>query len=100
MVKQKSEKWLTGLNDNYLDWVYIDTTHSYEQTKKELEVSAMKVRKYGLICGHDYCNGNVPKRLNYGVIPAVHEFCIRYNWRIKYLTLEASGARSFALERI
>jgi len=51
----RSDLWLESIEDNTLDWIYIDTSHQYNQTKKELDLSVKKVKKNGLICGHDFC---------------------------------------------
>jgi hypothetical protein len=36
----------------------------------------------------------------YGVIEAVHEFCVREGWEILYLTMDGRTASSFALRKI
>lgn len=100
VIRNLSDVALNEFDDGFFDWVYIDTTHSYEQTKTELEISRRKVKEGGFIAGHDYCVGNVEKGLSYGVIEAVHEFCAEYDWEITHLTLETSGYRSFALRSI
>ena len=38
--------------------------------------------------------------MKYGVIEAVHEFCVTRNWEIIGMTLEWHGHNSFALKRI
>ncbi|HEX3981817.1 MAG TPA: class I SAM-dependent methyltransferase, partial [Acidimicrobiales bacterium] len=38
---------LAGFPDQYFDWVYLDTSHQYEQTLKELEILAQKVKAKG-----------------------------------------------------
>ncbi len=85
--------------DASFDWVYIDTDHSYHTTAQELRICHAKVKKDGLILGHDYCNGNVISPWPYGVIEACHEFCVDYGWKYVYLTLESHGHLSFALAR-
>lgn len=100
IVRERSEIALSEFEDDFFDLVYIDTTHSYEQTLEELYVSQRKVKKDGVIAGHDYCVGNVSKGAAYGVISAVHEFCVQENYRICHLSLETHGYRSFALEKI
>jgi hypothetical protein len=82
-----------NFDDGFFDWVYIDTTHTFEQTKAELEVSRKKVKQNGIISGHDYCMVN-------GVIPAVHNFCNEYDWKIIYMTFETDGRSSFALQKM
>jgi hypothetical protein len=86
--------------DAYLDWVYLDTSHAYEDTAKELEVSRLKVKADGLIAGHDYTTGNIRKALRYGVIQAVNEFCLKYDWEMIYLTHEPSRYLSYVIRRM
>jgi len=85
--------------DASFDWVYIDTDHSYDTTAKELRLCHAKVKKDGMILGHDYCDGNVITPWPYGVIEACHEFCVDYGWKYVYLTLESHGHLSFGLAR-
>src|ERR1700761_3378323 len=40
--------------DNYFDWVYLDTAHTYEVTAAELNILKNKVKAEGIIAGHDY----------------------------------------------
>lgn len=86
--------------DGYFDWIYIDTSHCYRGTKAELELYSRKVKPGGIIAGHDYTMGNWGKSFRYGVMEAVHEFCVAYGWRMKYLTMDLSENQSFALEKI
>jgi hypothetical protein len=84
--------------DDYFDWVYIDTDHSYNTTKEELEIYSKKVKKQGIISGHDFSAGNWRKGIKYGVIEAVYEFCVKYNWELIFLTTEIE-APSFAIRK-
>jgi hypothetical protein len=95
-----SVEMLATFPDGSLDWAYIDTTHAYELTCQELALSQRKVRRGGIIAGHDYTPGNVRKALAYGVVQAVHEFCVRENWEMLYLTHESDRYLSFALREI
>lgn len=83
-----------------LDWVYIDTVHDYETTKRELELCAEKVKTDGYICGHDYAKFNVYSRYDYGVYDAVNEFVVNNGWEFVYLTMEKHGLQSFCLRKI
>ena len=96
----KSEKVLKKFDDNYFDWVYIDTTHSYLQTIKELKLCRLKVKENGIIAGHDYSKGNINRGLPYGVVLAVNEFCIKFDWEFIYLTHETHRNLSYAIRKI
>jgi predicted O-methyltransferase YrrM len=37
-----------------LDIIYIDGNHTYEAVKQDIELSLHKIKKSGIICGHDY----------------------------------------------
>lgn len=77
MVKSCSWAWLEILTPGFLDWNYIDTDHSYETTRRELEASLSAVRPGGLICGHDYAS-DFP-----GVMRAVDELVLKKQWRME-----------------
>lgn len=42
-------------NDAELDLVFIDANHTYEHVKLDIHYWMPKIKKGGLICGHDYC---------------------------------------------
>jgi len=71
---------LKEFQDNYFDWIYLDTSHKYDHTKKELEILKDKVKNDGLIMGHDYSGD--PNHIHYGVYKAVNEFCKKYRWEV------------------
>ena len=51
--------------DNYFDIVYVDADHSYEGCKRDIEAWYPKVKKGGVLVGHDYyCCGGVYKAVN------------------------------------
>lgn len=56
------------VKDESLDMVYLDACHTYECVKKDLEAWVPKVKKGGIVAGHDMLNRA------YGVYDAVHEF--------------------------
>ena len=62
-----SVSFLKSLPDDHLDWVYIDSSHTYKNTKKELQHSMRKVRPGGYIVGDDHSKE--------GVAAAVSELC-------------------------
>lgn len=76
-----SKSILKKFDDEYFDVIYIDADHSYESVRKDLDLSLKKVKKGGIISGHDYIKENFS-----GVYRAVNEFCLENNLKINYLT--------------
>jgi predicted O-methyltransferase YrrM len=91
---------VNNFEDSYFDWIYIDTNHSYETTKEELNLYSPKIKKGGIIAGHDYIVGYWNGLVKYGVIEAVNEFCICNDWELVYLTMENRDPRSFAIRKM
>lgn len=108
MFRIDSENASSFFNDESFDFVYIDANHSYEYVKKDIELWYPKVRKGGILSGHDYLmmdwhhdNAFTPNgkdryiyddRGNYhgefGVNPAVDEFCKQNNYTLHLTTEE------------
>lgn len=86
--------------DDYFDWIYIDTSHTYDHSLEELKAYSRKVKQKGIIAGHDYIKGNFVEGSRYGVQEAVHQFCVEYKWKIIYLTMELNVPPSYALQRL
>lgn len=40
--------------DGYFDWIYLDATHTYAEARDDLALWYPKVRRGGLVSGHDY----------------------------------------------
>ncbi len=91
---------LPQFEPGYFDWVYIDTTHTYDTTAQELEICRSRVKPDGIIAGHDYVTGNWESHFRYGVVEAVNEFCVRHDWQFIYLTHETHRHLSFAITPI
>lgn len=80
-----SVNWIESVPAGWLDFVYIDTTHSYEQTASELAASRRAVRRGGYIAGRGYSK-QFP-----GVIRAVNETGLPF-------TLSDDGLPSFLIK--
>ena len=63
--------------DNSLDFVFIDANHSYEFVKDDIKHWYPKVKKGGILAGHDY----IPAWP--GVIQAVNEFISKNNYSLE-----------------
>lgn len=89
-----------NLFDNeYFDWVYIDTDHTYETTKAELNAFADKIKPGGFISGHDYFQVGISNGFSYGVMSAVHEFVVINDWKLYAVTLEPLENQSFVIQK-
>jgi hypothetical protein len=64
--------------NNFFDFVYIDSEHTYEPTKRDIAQWWPKVKVGGVFAGHDYKNKSGVDKLGghfkWGVIEAVNEF--------------------------
>lgn len=90
IYKEKSLEACKKIEDESLDFVYIDANHSYDYVKADLEAWYPKVRKGGVVSGddfvqEDYSNQSLLKPNgkdivigdygSFGVNPALQDFC-------------------------
>lgn len=68
--------------DGYFDWVYLDTSHRYEQTMKELHALRPKVKATGIIAGDDWRPD--PTHMHHGACKAVREFVEQEPYELVY----------------
>ena len=54
LYKDYSYNTVDKFQDGYFDFIYIDANHTYEDVKRDLELYLPKLKKGGLIGGHDY----------------------------------------------
>jgi len=54
LIRKTSTDALNDIEDNSLDWVYIDGNHSYDYVLNDLKGYYNKVKKGGMITGDDY----------------------------------------------
>jgi len=73
IVKADSAEAANYFLDDQLDFVYIDACHLYEHVKRDVVAWWPKVRKGGVLCGHDY-GGMGDVCWGWGVRRAVEEF--------------------------
>jgi predicted O-methyltransferase YrrM len=65
--------------DGYFDYIYLDASHNPETVFNEMESYWKKIKKGGMLAGHDYDERN-PHRVK----KAVEMFCKKYNFRYKW----------------
>jgi hypothetical protein len=93
----RSDDFLSAMPDKSIDVIYIDGDHSYEGCRNDLEHAFPKLRKGGLIMGHDY-EMNMTKaktKWEFGVKRAVDEFCKTHNLKVYAKGLD--GCVSYAI---
>lgn len=72
LIQQASTDWLSMVPEESLDWIYLDTMHTYDETVQELEGMRRAVKLGGYVAGHDFTLGrNHPWKA--GVVRAVLE---------------------------
>jgi len=86
LIRKMSFDALDNIPDE-CDFIYIDANHAYEFVKKDLELFYPKVKKGGILGGHDYHYLRHP-----GVTKAVDEFCNNINSKI-YSMIESIDSR-------
>ena len=73
IIRMTSQEAAVLFEDGQLDFVYIDANHSYEGCLADIRTWYPKVRKGGVIAGHDYKNTH-SRGTPMGVKKAVDEF--------------------------
>jgi len=63
-IKEFSEKSAERYKDNSIDFIFIDAAHDYENVKKDITAYFPKLKKGGVIAGHDYWFDGVKSAVN------------------------------------
>jgi hypothetical protein len=71
IVIDVSMNFFKGMPDHYFDWVYLDSSHTYEGTAAELAIIRPKLKPDGILAGDDWLDD--PSHIHYGVSKAVRE---------------------------
>lgn len=62
-VRAPSRQAVHAFPDDFLDWVYIDADHHYEEALFDIANWSKKVRPGGIVAGHDFNQEQVAKAL-------------------------------------
>lgn len=76
-IKAKAAEIAVIFDDGSLDFVYVDGNHTYQAVLEDIALYYPKVKKGGLICGHDY-----RPEVRENVFDAVNEFCKKHNLKL------------------
>lgn len=83
----RSDEQLPSIPDGSADVVYIDASHGYLDVWGDLHQAKRILKPGGMIICNDYICYDHHNMGPYGVVQAVNEFLVTYDWRIKYLAL-------------
>lgn len=98
--KMLSVDYLSSAEPKSIDWIYIDTDHTYKTTMQELKLASKALKDGGMICGHDYTSVSSDGLRKYGVVEAVNAFCVEHDYEFLYLTNETARHLSFCIRKI
>ena len=92
-IKALSTVAASTIEDQSLDFAYIDADHTYASAKSDIEAWYPKVKKGGIFCGHDYAERTS------GVVQAVDEFLTEHPEYQLHLTDDWRKFRSWTKKR-
>lgn len=84
IIRKSSMEAVREIEDESLDFVYIDELHEFDPVMMDLICWGKKVRRGGMITGHDYSNNYY----RYGIIPAVDTYTKAHKITKYYITDE------------
>jgi hypothetical protein len=93
VVKDDASSFLSRYTGEPFDWVYVDTSHKYDDTLRELTLIADRLKPGGVILGDDWIAD--PDHRHYEVVRAVHSFVRGTDFEI----VEAGRGHQFVLRR-
>jgi len=102
MLRANSQVASEMFQDESLDFVYIDANHAYDYVVEDIKLWYPKLRRGGILSGHDYINMDwyndpnfLPNKKDkhiwsnetfyhgvFGVNPAVDEFCNKHSYKL------------------
>lgn len=80
IIRKTSLEACGEFEDGSLDFVFIDGAHDFNNVMLDIILWTAKVRKGGIVSGHDYYEARTVK-----VIPAVSTFCTQNNIRLNII---------------
>ncbi len=74
LLQNFTEDAVRDLKDNSLDFIYLDADHSYDFVMQDIILLGRKVKKGGIISGHDYFNDNDTSKRRAKIIQAIDDY--------------------------
>ena len=82
--------FLNTLEDDYLDWIYIDADHRYDGARADFRKAYDKVKPNGTIAGHDFMVH--PMAWKSGVVRALTEMIQEGKLTMESITMEENAS--------
>ncbi len=95
-----SAKIISNFPDQYFDWIYIDGDHSLEGVTRDIEACLPKIKPEGIICLNDYTFFGTADFAKYGVMEAVHKFCVEHDFEFVFLAIQGRGYHDVAIRKL
>lgn len=86
MIEKFTEDGIKDIKDNSLDFVYLDADHSYDFVMQDMILWGRKLKKGGVMSGHDYYDHNKSDR-RWKVAQAVKDYTNVHGIKL-YITSE------------
>jgi predicted O-methyltransferase YrrM len=74
LIRSKSDDAVNEIENETMDFIFIDGYHSNDQVRKDIENYYPKLKSGGLLCGHDYSA--------WSLSPAVDEMAKKYGKKV------------------
>ena len=81
IIRKTSREAATEFSDRQLDFVYLDAQHHYQAVCEDIRLWFSKVRRGGILAGHDYVEGKFAAGA-FGVKSAVDDFIAAHRLRL------------------
>jgi len=93
MLRGLSVEMAKEIKNSSLSFVYLDACHTYEAVLEDLNAYLPKLKKGGIMAGHDFLNPD------YGVERAVREFCAEKNYELNTIPEHSPENASFWFQK-
>ena len=97
-LEGNSNNRIREIENDILDFVYIDGGHDYETVRGDIKQVIPKLNKNAIIQFNDYCSFSQFEQIPYGVRSAVNDFINDYDIEILGLTLTPLGYDDIAMK--
>jgi len=98
VLRMYSHEAAEEFEDGFFDFVYIDADHTYEGAKLDIQAWYPKIRKNGILSGHDYCDYVSKTGAKFGVKQAVNEFVSAHKFQERFYVTPGRFAAWFVLK--